>query len=218
LVEVLLSGTSIGYQADIHEEELLNHIATHEAGHALMSILDSDGQNIPEYISTFKSENFAGVVLESCDYNIRVKQHTSYKIIRHTIRVALAGRAAEELIFGVENVDYDGSSTDLLDAYMSCFRLFRNGGVSPVIEQEIATGKLLPNSNLVSYIELEQTDMHKYHTNKIIVKYLQQQNQWVREKLKQHVPLLKTISKELLKKRVLVQSEIKQLLQDSNVK
>lgn len=216
IVQVILSGISIGYQPVEINQEPLNHIAMHEAGHALMAIMDSQGQNMPEYISTIKSENYTGIVLESYDYNINITPYDSYKKIRHGIRVALAGRAAEEIMFGVENVDYETSKTDLYNANILSFRLFKMCGVSPDIEQEITTGNLLPNSNLLISIEDEITDLDKHHTNKIIGQYLQQQYQWLREQLKQHQPLLRAIANALLEKRVLVQTDIVQILQTEN--
>lgn len=213
IVQVILGSISIGYQPVEINQESINHIATHEAGHALMAMIDSQGQNIPEYISIIKSENYTGIVLESCEYNVNITPYDSYKKVRHGIRVALAGRAAEEIMFGVENVDYETSETDLHTANILSFRLFKMCGLSPDIEQEITTGNLLPNTNLLTLIEHEMTDLDKHHTNKIIAQYLQQQYQWVREQLKHQQPLLSAIANALLEKRVLVQADIVQILQ-----
>jgi hypothetical protein len=40
----------------------------HEAGHALIAILDSGGANIPDYVSVSPGKGFLGVSVESYGY------------------------------------------------------------------------------------------------------------------------------------------------------
>lgn len=213
IVQVIFSGIGIGYQSVEMYQESIHNIATHEAGHALMAILDSGGENIPEYVSIIKCENYGGIVVESCNYNIKLGVISNYKNVRHTIRVALAGRVAEEIMFGVENTHYEGNESDLQNASQLCYQMFKCYGISPNIEQEISAEKILPNPNLRAFIEGEDTELDKHKTNLMVAKYLQEQYQAVREQLKQQQLLLSAIANELLEKRVLVQVDIMQILQ-----
>jgi hypothetical protein len=64
------SSTQTCYQ-DIPQTHL-EQIAAHECGHAVMTILTTDGVNIPEYITINESINYAGVVVGCYDYQYAI--------------------------------------------------------------------------------------------------------------------------------------------------
>lgn len=96
--------------------EVLKRIAIHEAGHALVAMLDSDLKNIPDYAGIVASNSFGGSVSDSFAYNLSHAGHIKFKDVLHRIRVFLAGRIAEAVALGPENVSFCGARSDLLQA------------------------------------------------------------------------------------------------------
>jgi cell division protease FtsH len=105
-------------------------VAAHEAGHAAVAILDSNGKNIPDYWSIVPGADFKGVVAESIAYRESLGGRTTYADFRHQIRVRLAGRAAEELAFGPENIS-SGACGDLESVWKRSSRAFGRWGFAP---------------------------------------------------------------------------------------
>ena len=78
--------------------------AVHEAGHALLVHLDSREKLPPEYSSVIKRGNTLGIVVRRYEDHERISNDLSYCDIVHKIRVLLAGRAAEYLLLGANEI------------------------------------------------------------------------------------------------------------------
>ncbi|MGV1016819.1 MAG: hypothetical protein ACOYBW_05510 [Fluviibacter phosphoraccumulans] len=96
--------------------EVLKRIAIHEAGHAVVAVLDSDFMNIPDYAGIVSSTSFGGLVTDSFAFNLSHAGHIKFKDVLHRIRVMLAGRVAEAVALGPENVSFCGARSDLVQA------------------------------------------------------------------------------------------------------
>lgn len=94
----------------------IRRIAIHEAGHAVMAMVDSGFENVPDYVGIVASHNFGGMVSDSYAYNLNNARHIKFKDVQHRIRVILAGRVAEALVYGPENVSFCGARGDLVQA------------------------------------------------------------------------------------------------------
>jgi hypothetical protein len=109
--------------------DVLKRTAIHEAGHALISILDSSGDNIPEYVGVIESCHYSGVVADSFDYHYSINGKRSYKDFRHRVRILLAGRAAEHFMLGIENISVISAKDDLKRAGEMSYEMFAHHGL-----------------------------------------------------------------------------------------
>ena len=199
--------------ADIHnliEEGILQekdhavklNTAYHEAGHALIAILEYEGLNIPEYTSILPgASGFSGITVESKDYWLKRGRDRTFDDYRKDIRVCLAGRVAEEVLVGPETVS-NGASSDLENATNSCFEMFRSFGFSPKMAEPAGA-----ESNLAvisDEIVVQQTS----HLMNLVREFLSQEYQVVREKLIQNRKVLDAIAHLLMTDPIVDQDEL----------
>jgi hypothetical protein len=137
-------------EEDVRAEEpyeTRRQIAYHEAGHAAVSMIDSGGRNVPDYATIIPSASFRGIVVESYQYHAELNDEITYATFRQRIRICLAGRAAEELVFGAEHVS-NGSRSDLEKATGYSSMAFSSWGFAPSMEREGQSGSNLKVSKL----------------------------------------------------------------------
>lgn len=188
-------------------------VAVHEAGHALITMIDSDEADIPEFSSILPNKHFEGVVVSSYEYRYQKYGKLSYKDYRQRIRINLAGRAAEEILLGHENVSVRGSSSDLETASSMCGEMFGFSGISPDMEDENKSG-----SNLLVVLN-DPTPSEHSRVEKISQIYLEKQYLIVKDILNKNLEALNAIAKQLQNKFVLSQEEIYQIyLNEKNSK
>lgn len=126
IYRIVISGTCDGYERTRNKNEL--QVSVHEAGHALTTILETDSQNLPEIATILSGKGYLGVVVENYQYSHETEGPMSFKAACTKIRIALAGRAAEELIFGKLEVDIHLAKDDLKRASWIAFDLVTKGG------------------------------------------------------------------------------------------
>lgn len=105
--------------------------AVHEAGHALVSHLDSSAMSAPTMCTAIKSRDCHGQVVASFEAIETRGDDLTVGHIRHKIRVQLAGRAAEMLVLGVAATSATGSSSDLYEATCLAMHMVADWGISP---------------------------------------------------------------------------------------
>ena len=115
LVRFTVYGTSQVDNAANQEVSIYRH-AVHEAGHALITHIDSKDQVPSAYCSVLKHTESHGIVVSSFDSHERMSDDLSYTDMSHKIRVWLGGRAAEHLLLGPAQVSAEGASSDLEQA------------------------------------------------------------------------------------------------------
>ena len=118
----------------VESPEVRRSVAYHEAGHAAVAIIDSEGNNVPDYASIIPSATFSGVVVESYEYHTNLADRVTYDSMRHKIRIRLAGRAAEELFVGAAHVS-NGASGDLETATDHATDAFTHWGFAPSMDE-----------------------------------------------------------------------------------
>lgn len=201
LIRFVVNGTM---EADVDDEKLKmdTKVVVHEAGHASVAIIDSHAENIPDYVSVIGSSYASGITAESYAYNMHHVHQLTYRLIRHKVRVCLAGRAAEQIIFGSEYVSVYGAMTDMHDANALCSKMFGDSGISTDMEDEGASG----NNLIVRRHEASHLDEAKVIEQ--IQYYLKKQYAIVLNLLKDNRPLLDKIIEQLNVRHVLLQSDL----------
>lgn len=107
--------------------------AVHEAGHALVSHLDSSARTAPILCTAIRSRDSQGQVVAAFESPETGGDDLTVANVRHKIRVQLAGRAAELLVLGIEATSAGGSSSDLDEATGLAMHLFADWGIAPDI-------------------------------------------------------------------------------------
>lgn len=95
-----------------HDYGFAERVAWHEAGHVVVALADSLGSHIPEYVTIIPRRNTLGYMTLSSEHRERCQLAYTRKMMIHDLRVLLAGRAAEALIYGDSEVS-DLSAHDL---------------------------------------------------------------------------------------------------------
>ena len=133
--------------------------AIHEAGHALVTYLDSRDHTIPVYTSILKRGGALGIVITPSDAYEMTGEDLSYRDIVHKIKVCLAGRAAEYLLLGAEDVSARGALGDLEEATHWARTLIEELGHSAATTTiEEASSNLLVQQSKPTDIERHRTD------------------------------------------------------------
>lgn len=192
--------------------EIRHRHAVHEAGHALITYLDSKDKIPPEYCSVVKRGGTHGIMVRAFEAHERISDDLSYQDITHNIRVAIAGRAAEHLLLGAFDASARGARGDLKTATNLAGSLFGSWGHSDDLSSDEAAG-----SNLAVLIG-KATDSECLHVEKKIRDYLQLQFGIVLEMLKEHTELLEKTVMTLNEKTILVKEDFIQLLHDIELK
>lgn len=82
-------------------QEKLHVLCVHEAGHAVAVLADAKGRETLQHVSVIGSDTRGGFVLSSADDEHRLPVRESLLAF---VRACLAGRAAEEMVFGAEGI------------------------------------------------------------------------------------------------------------------
>ena len=192
------------------DSEVRRKTAYHEAGHACISIIASNGENVPDYASIVPSKNFEGVVFESLAYYDNLDEIT-YKFLLLKTRIALAGRAAEELFFGGLNIS-SGANSDLSSATRMCFRLFAYSGFHSKMD-----GQAISASNL-AVLNLGEVDPLQYErVSKDVRNFLEDQYLYVMNTLKEKRAFVDAVAQRLLWDPVVDQEEMKILSEQHGI-
>ena len=183
--------------------ELKRKVACHEAGHAGVAILASQGRNIPEYSSIVPSKEFLGVVVESLEF-VESRYEFTFADFLLKIRILLAGRAAEDYFFGAEQVS-TGASSDLSMASQLCFRVFGFAGFHPNMLTAGYTGQNL--AVLLSEPMMGESDQAA-ETNRMVKDFLASEYQYVLKMIGTHEPFFSAIADRLIWDAIVDQSEM----------
>lgn len=114
----------------VHEPEQRRRNAVHEAGHAVVSHLTSRLKKPPEFCSIMARDDSHGIVVSAFDSHERNCDDLSWKDMMHKLQVLLAGRVAEHLVLGAQEVSANGASSDLMKATELACSMFGLWGLS----------------------------------------------------------------------------------------
>jgi cell division protease FtsH len=97
--DLVLNKMMVGWQPNEHEftSEIIDHIAIHEMGHAIVGIFSTHHSKMTKVVINFSSPKSPGyTVFESSTSNI----YTRESLFEH-LMILLSGRIAEEIFYGV---------------------------------------------------------------------------------------------------------------------
>lgn len=205
LIEICVNGTGEGFQSNEHLK--LERIATHEAGHAVVNITGSDFRSVPDMVTVVPGNGTAGVAVESYHHNYEKRGgNLTFSEVCHRIRVSLAGRAAEELEYGIEGCSAYASQNDLENASSMAVHLIMQNGFPSDYEQSEAAG-----SNLFSVPDGSELGETKYYDVQLRC-FLEKLYEQTKALLKENRPLFELVRRELLKERYLMREDLEHIL------
>jgi cell division protease FtsH len=176
-------------------QSILEHVAIHEAGHAIASCVLNPDQPI-EQVSIVARAQSAGFV--SFRNESAVRPRTRREVIE-SMAVALAGRAAQRLRFGEDGVD-DGAQSDLAHATRVACLAIGSWGLDPKVgNRSIATqqGGGLPD------VPIDRLD-----------EWIQQANELAELSVKSHYELVTELARMLMKTDTISGDELMSLIGD----
>jgi hypothetical protein len=187
-------------------DQIRRKTACHEAGHACIAVISSGGCNVPDYASIVPAKDFEGIVLQSLAYH-DAQQEFTFETLLLQVRIALAGRAAEELFFGPLQVS-SGANSDLAMATRQCFRMFAYSGFDPSTGRDGSTG-----SNLAVLHRGEVDAVQNQRIRREVRRFLAEQYDHVLKTLREHQPFVEAVAERLLWDPVIDQTEMALLAQ-----
>lgn len=194
------------------QEEVRRQTAYHEAGHAIVSVLETGGKDVPDYTSIVPgASGFGGIMVESYSfYYAKGDDQKTYRDYRQQIRIGLAGRVAEELLVGAENVS-NGAMGDLESATKSAWNAFARWGFAPSMEKPGGS-----ESNL-AVVYGKPTDSEYAHIERLSREFLATEYRVVRETLTANRALLDDVAERLMWDPVVDQDELAEICRKHGV-
>ena len=204
VVRACLHGTGEKDVRKTFTHENLYRTAVHEAGHAAIAILNSNGKDVPDYSAIGLSGDFSGIVAPS--YALLIEKDFDLVTVRHYVRVLLAGRAAEHVALGWDKISIGGASSDLRRAKRWATDLFAYSGVSMHACDDSLTGDNLCIAGKIP------SDSERAHVEPLVRRFLHEQYSAVLEMLRNNRCLLDAITDKLIEQSVMSQQDMKDVI------
>lgn len=181
-------------------------IAVHEAGHAVIAMLLSNGRVIPDYLTIRESLNYRGLMVEDYHYRHAFAQAATLADSVNHLKTVIAGRIAVDIYFSVEQRFYAGDKADLERANQFARELIVDFGVlppEPSLGKEYQLGLFIPDdsADAIREVNLKIKDLLA----------LEQQN--VHALLNEHQALLRLVADALLSHEELFYDDLATLWQ-----
>ena len=206
ILEIAIRGTGDGIYG--HPNNNLAQIASHEAGHAVVTIMESNGKNIPDYISILPGKDMLGVMAEDYGHSYASLGYMSFALMQSKIRIMLAGRAGEEVLLGELGVGVDTANADLREATWQAFTLMARGGFHSDYGK---TSKSKENKGLLVALRNKVPENANYFQEQSR-QFLVEQYAEVKKILQTKKELLRTLQEELIMKKILLQEDVSRIL------
>ena len=200
---------SNGIESDepaVQNSSELESTAWHEAGHALQAYLSFGPDGIPEYATVVSAGDVAGYVVDSLEGEHWSNRTIDYRRFRADVRCCLAGRAAEELIYGPEGVSA-GASSDLRQATRLACSMIAYCGFSPSMDDSAASSR-----NLGVVLSDSPSPSEMRHVENLCRRLLEQEYLVVLEGLRRHRDLLSRIFQALRAEFILGRRDLEKLM------
>lgn len=203
ILEIAIHGTGEGEFNRPHTN--LSQIAVHEAGHAVVSIIESSGKFFPDWVAILPGKSMDGIMVDDYVKSYYASGSMTFSEVRSSIRIALGGRVAEELILGEVGVGAYGANEDLRDATLKAMSLVAKSGFSANYGEDNYQGEnLLVNSKEfgTSNLDYFQTQAREF----IRLQYLATRNI-----LEKNIEFLKDVQKKLMQDKLILQEDLIEL-------
>lgn len=199
MAEVMRRPRSEG-QSEPFDSETIHRLAVHEAGHVVMRLLGKNRGREISYVSIApRSDGRIGYTAAFDDERVSM---TSEDYL-HEIRILLAGRAAEEVIFGADNVSdmagkYDAES-DLSQAVHTLHYINKYAGLGELKDIVFRAGSA--HKAAQEHEQRIDAQLRKIYTDLV-------------DQLGRSAALIKQIAAGLVKEQVLDADDIERLAQE----
>jgi hypothetical protein len=179
------------------------HCSVHEAGHAVVAMLDSNGDDIPDYASIGTSHNFSGITTSSFSY--RINDDIDQSAVLHRVRTCLGGRAAEQIVFGALGMGTHSSRSDLLCITNLLLEMYLSSGFfSDLDEAETSTDHIV--------VAMDEPMPHQLRRAELAArKFIAKQYPLVLAMLSNNRELLDIVSHELITKELLINEDFNRI-------
>jgi hypothetical protein len=211
LIEITAIGVGEGYSGG-REHGNPERVATHEAGHAIVMLAGSAFGNIPDLVSIVKSSKANGVALNSYQYRYESQlRNQTFADACQAIRISLAGRAAEELEYGLGRCSLFGAEQDLSNASRVATSLVVDQGFPLNYENPGAAG-----SNLY-FPEPEEDFVWSTDQIRYLKSFMEKMYNEAKGLIQENRILFYAIRADLLKKRMLFREDLEQILESNGM-
>jgi Peptidase family M41 len=191
-----------------HDVSVRRRHAIHEAGHVVVGHVSSRNKTPAAYCSIVPRDEMAGIMVPAYESHERYSEDPSYKDILYELRVLLAGRAAEQLLLGSDELSAKGAGSDLEKATGLASSLFGFWGHSDDPCSLESAGK-----NLAVVVN-EPTSSEMLHIETMVRRFLQKMYLETIEILKTNRDYLDAVIAALTDCHYLTQEEL-QVIYDS---
>lgn len=192
-----------------HDEANSRRNAIHEAGHAVIGHVCSRHKTPASYCSIMPRDDVYGVVVPAYESHERKSNDLSYKDTVYNIKVALAGRAAEHLLLGVDEIGASGASSDMEKATQLAGAMFGLWGLSDDNSSVESAGK-----NLATVIG-DGTPSEAAHVEIMVRRFLQKLYVETMDTLKANSSYLDAVINALSAQHFLMQEDLQTIYEKS---
>lgn len=210
ILEIAIRGTGDGIYGHPNNNPI--QIASHEAGHAVLTIIESNGKNIPDYVSILPGKDMLGVMAEDYEQSYASLGYMSFAMIRSKIRIMLAGRAGEEVLLGETGVGISTANEDLREATWQAFALMARGGFHAHYGKNYSPQERL---GLLVTIRNKVPENSDYFQEQARL-FLSEQYAEVKQMLLKNRELLSVLQHELVANKILLQDDVTRILASTN--
>ena len=205
VIEMAINGTGKGQLATDQVDP--HRVSVHEAGHAVLCIEASQGKHLPEFVSILPNRFSLGQVAEGVNWAYARCQSCTFEQSLWRIKTALAGRAAEELVFGPLGVATSSAFEDLQEASEISYRLVAKNGFHSRYAEGQDTGSKLFVVDDEAPAEVKASSIAE--SSKMLALLYEE----TKKVLVGRLPFLMAIADSLLESKILLERDIACLLQ-----
>lgn len=205
LVEITVNGTGEGFRANPHIN--LKQTATHEAGHAVVNMAGSGFKGIPEMVTVAQGNGTSGLMVESFHHAYEKRGgDITFAEICQRIRTCMAGRAAEEMEYGIRGCSAYASEDDLENASRMALEMIATNGFPANYNTDQAAGTNLLAATVMS--ELGDPVHYDRQVRQLLAKLYQETKAIIQE----NNALFKVVRDQLLQDRCLMKEDLERIV------
>jgi cell division protease FtsH len=149
-----------------------------------------------------------GIMVEDYEKTYDSSSFPTFLQVRSSIRIALAGRVAEELLLGELNVGSSCANEDLRDATYKAMHLISKNGFSA----SYGEGEYVGDGLLVGFKDYVPANSEYFQAQ--AREFIKRQYLAVKKTLQDNLDLLQRIQKKLIQERLLLQEDLVELCRD----
>ncbi len=205
LIEISADGTGEGFRGNEYIDPV--QTATHEAGHAIVNMAGTGFKSIPDMVTVSHGNGTSGMVVESYHHTYEKRGgNLTFAEICQRIRTCLAGRAAEELEYGIGGCAAFASENDLENASRMALEMITQNGFPADYDNAQLT-----SANLFAVTVNSELGDPKYYDSQVRL-FLAKLYLEAKALIQENKPLFYAVRQELLQERYLMKEDLERIL------